>query len=292
MKIRDLEKTFIQDLAVLYDYEEARNIAWLAINSVCGLTRIEYLGAKQDELSKADQILLMRYLKKLKTGMPLQYVLGETEFYGLRFKVNSSVLIPRPETEELVDWILKDIRHSKRVDHPQELMILDIGTGSGCIPIALKKNFPDARVCGIDISSAAINTATENAILNNVDVTFLEEDVFELIAKDTFKIEFSLIVSNPPYVTLAEKKLMHQNVVEFEPHGALFVQNNDPLQFYKAIALFAKKSLKKNGKLFLEINENYGKETIALLEENGFRNIDLRQDLRGRERMVRAEKIF
>ena len=290
MKIRELEKTFTDSLAVLYDFEEARNIAWLAVSHVCGFTRIEYLGAKGNELLTQDETQLLEILEKLKTGMPLQYVLGEAEFFGLPFKVNPAVLIPRPETEELVDWILKDIKYSQGGKNLQDLSILDIGTGSGCIPIALKKNLPGADVWALDISTKAIATAKENSALNNVEVTFVEEDVFDLISKEIISIEFSLIVSNPPYVTIAEKELMHQNVVQFEPHGALFVRNDDPLQFYKAIATFAMNHLKNNGKLFLEINENYGKETMVLLEKNGFRNIEIRRDLRGRERMIKAEK--
>ena len=291
MRIRDLEKAFTTELTILYDFEEARNIAWLAVSSVCQMSRIEYLGAKHDELSSADEILLLRYLVELKTGKPLQYVLGETEFFGLPFKVNPSVLIPRPETEELVDWIIKDITQSKIEIDLQDQLILDIGTGSGCIPVALKKNLPAARVWGIDVSSKAIDTARENSALNDVEVSFFEENIFGLLSKEMFKTPFSVIVSNPPYVTLAEKKSMHKNVVDFEPHGALFVENDDPLQFYKTIAIFAEERLREKGRLFLEINENYGNEMITLLEESGFQNIELRQDLRGRERMIKAEKV-
>ena len=290
MRIRELEKTFTDQLTILYDFQEARNIAWLAVHHVCHLTRIEYLGAKHEELSPGNEALLLQYLEKLKTGMPLQYVLGETEFYGLRFKVNPSVLIPRPETEELVDWILKDVKYLKGENNSRALSILDIGTGSGCIPIALKANLPGANITGIDISPEALNTAIENSVLNNVDVKFLKEDVFDLLSKEEFKTRFDLIVSNPPYVTLKEKVLMHRNVVEFEPHTALFVDNDDPLLFYKTIANFASNRLEHNGRLFLEINESYGAKTLALLQDNGFHNIEVRHDLRGRERMIRAEK--
>ena len=292
MKIRELEKIYIDQLIALYDHAEARNIAWLSIGHVCELSRIDYLGAKQKELTSANEKLLLHMLEKLTTGMPLQYVLGETEFYGLRFKVNPAVLIPRPETEELVDWILKDIKSLNLVGSSEEFSILDIGTGSGCIPIALKKNIHGARIWGIDISSKAVQTAIDNSVLNKVEVDFFEEDVFQLSDNDIFKTEFSLIVSNPPYVTRSETDLMHNNVVGFEPHTALFVENNDPLLFYRTIADFAKQRLKTNGRLYLEINERFGTETMALLKENGFKGIEVRKDLRGSERMVKAEKVI
>ncbi|NEU07062.1 peptide chain release factor N(5)-glutamine methyltransferase [Flavihumibacter sp. R14] len=288
MTIRELEKLFIEQLTILYDFQEAQNIAWLAISSVRGLNRLEYLGAKNDKLKPDDENKLLEILQALNTGMPLQYALGETEFYGLPFKVNPAVLIPRPETEELVDWILKDLHKQDSLLDLKDLSILDIGTGSGCIPIVLKKNLPQADVTGIDISPGAIEAALENAAVNQVEVRFMVQDVFEL-ADSNLNHEFSIVVSNPPYVTLSEKNLMHQNVLQFEPHNALFVSDEDPLVFYNAISDFAKNNLEANGLLYLEINESYGEATKLLLENKGFHEVEVREDLRGRERMIKAK---
>lgn len=288
MTIRELEKSFIAELTSLYNFEEARNIAWLAISHECRLNRIKYLGAKEDELSYQDQTSLLGKLEELKSGKPLQYVLGETEFYGLPFKVNPSVLIPRPETEELVDWIIKEVRNEIIDPNKKAFNILDIGTGSGCIPISLKKHLPNARVFGLDISQDAIETARRNSVLNKTEVRFITDDILNPSQAEILSTFYNLIVSNPPYVTIAEQEQMHKNVLSFEPYSALFVSNQNPLQFYKAIAQFAGKHLQDNGKLFLEINENFGKETVRLLADKGFVNIELRTDLRGRPRMIRA----
>ena len=165
---------------------------------------------------------------------------------------------------------------------------MDIGTGSGCIPIALKKHLSDARVFGIDISSEAIETAFSNSQLNETEVCFWKDDILSPAHEELLKTTYKIIVSNPPYVTVAEKDQMHKNVLEYEPHTALFVSNSDPLQFYRAIALFAKSHLQNAGQLFLEINESLGEETVSLLEDNGFVNIELRSDLRGKPRMIKA----
>ena len=290
MTIRELEKTFTDQLSLLYDFEEARNLAWLTISYVCRLNRIQYLDAKQNVLSSKDESTLFQMLDELKTGKPLQYVLGETEFYGLPFKVDSSVLIPRPETEELVDWIIKEVQNTEIGSKSQSIKILDIGTGSGCIPISLKKNIPDAQVFGLDISEKAIETATRNSAMNQTEVRFFKDDILNPVQQEILDTKFSIIVSNPPYVTYAEKDQMHQNVLAFEPHTALFVSNDDPLIFYKTIADFAIGHLEDNGKLFLEINENLAEETIKLIRDMGFTNTTLRTDLRGRDRMIKAEK--
>lgn len=289
MTIRQLEKSFIAELIPLYGFDEARNIAWLAISYICGLNRIQYLGAKEFELSLQDEACLLRYLEQLKAGTPLQYVLGETEFYGLPFKVTSSVLIPRPETEELVDWIIKEVKKGSESSGSKSFNILDIGTGSGCIPIALKKHLSEARVFGLDISPEAVEVAISNSKLNETDVRFWKDDILNPAHQELLKTTYNIIVSNPPYVTMAEKDQMHKNVLEHEPHTALFVSDDDPLQFYRAIALFAKSHLQNEGLLFLEINENLGEETVSLLVDNGFTNIALRLDLRGKPRMIKAD---
>lgn len=287
MTIGEIEKTFTEQLSALYGKDEARSLSWLSINHICKINRIDFLSRKNETLSLPDETSLLQILEELKTGKPLQYVLGETEFYGLPFKVNPSVLIPRPETEELVDWILKEIR-SKQKQPDKGLKILDIGTGSGCIPIALKKNLPEAEVWAIDISPEALETAGKNAALNQTDVRFFQADILNLDQKEILNTKYSILVSNPPYVTMAEKEQMHANVLEHEPHTALFVPDQDPLIFYQAIANFAQKHLEKDGSLFFEINENLGAQTLELLKYKGFNHCELRKDLRGKERMIKA----
>ena len=290
MTIRLLEKAFIDQLTSLYNFEEARNLAWLSISFVCRLNRMQYLAAKQDVLSPLDETSLSMILEDLMTGKPLQYILGETEFYGLTFKVNPSVLIPRPETEELVDWIIKDVRKEKGNLSSGEFNILDIGTGSGCIPVTLKKNLPAANLMAMDISPDALETAIRNSVLNQAEVRFYLDDILQPGQSELLNSKFTVIVSNPPYVTNAEKSQMHKNVLTYEPHTALFVEDDDPLIFYKAIAFFAIRQLNPKGSLYLEINENFGKETADLLREFGFEDIDLRTDLPGRFRMIKAIK--
>jgi len=253
--------------------------------------------------------MLLLSTQKLKTGMPIQYVLNETEFFGLKFEVNPSVLIPRPETEELVAWVLEgkgslsgDKRSGKRRKGDKEsgdlrsgerekaISILDIGTGSGCIPIAIKKNWLEAEVSGLDISTEALQTAQKNALSNEVEVIFFQQDVLNFYPVKEAS-QYSIIVSNPPYITPKEQKLMHNNVLDFEPYQALFVPENDPLLFYRTIADHASFMLKKNGLLFLEINEKYGQQTLKLLQQKGFVDLELRKDFRGKDRMVRAMKV-
>jgi release factor glutamine methyltransferase len=286
MTLREVEKLYVDSLSKLYGLDEAKSLAWLSISFVCKLNRSDYLSRKNEPVSLLNEKSLSTILDELKSGKPLQYILGETEFYELTFKVNSSVLIPRPETEELVDWILKD----PVVNTNPNLRILDIGTGSGCIPIVLKKNLPKAEVLAIDISTEALNTAIGNAAINKADVGFYLDDILNPKESKIIENKYSVIVSNPPYITLSEKSLMHQNVLDFEPHTALFVSDSDPLVFYKAIANFAASHLLQNGLLFLEINENLGEATVELLTKSGFKNIQLRTDLRGKDRMIRAER--
>ncbi|MES3018929.1 MAG: peptide chain release factor N(5)-glutamine methyltransferase [Bacteroidota bacterium] len=285
MTIASIEKVFVEDLTSLYGAEEAGSIAWLVIGFVCKINRSQYLNNKYDDLSSEELAIFYNMLSELKKGVPVQYLLGETEFYGSVFKVNPSVLIPRPETEELVDWILKDIKADK--SGYEGLKMLDIGTGSGCIPVTIKKYVPGLEVYAVDVSVDALAIAEENARLNNIEIDFIQDDMLKPVA-DWDK--FSIITSNPPYVTLAEKEQMHVNVLEHEPHLALFVPDNDPLIFYKAIAAFADRHLESSGLLYLEINENLGQETVSLLKSSGFKDIHLRQDLRDRDRMIKARK--
>lgn len=286
MTLGDIETIYVSQLPAFYEKDESRNIAAIAAEHVCNITRSYYMLHKSETLTLAQETSLIRILDELRLGRPLQYVLEEADFFGLRFKVNSSVLIPRPETEELVHWVLTSVNERKKQNLDTEhISILDIGTGSGCIPVALKKNVPEAEVSAIDISHGALETALKNSVMNGVEVRFIQGDILD----DGFSLSsrFNLITSNPPYVTDSERNSMQKNVLEFEPHTALFVPDDDPLLFYRHIADFSLKHLAGDGSLFLEINENFGPATCSLLKEKGFRT-ELRKDLRGKDRMVKA----
>ena len=287
MTFRETEKIYTDNLSLVYDKREAASLAWLSISHVCKIERAEYLNLKDTEVPTDKNVSLLKILEELITGKPLQYVIGETEFYGLTFKVNPSVLIPRPETEELVEWILSDLRKSKI--SIEGLKIIDIGTGSGCIPISLKKNLPEAQLYALDISTEALGVSKQNAAFNQTMVNFIQADILNLLNEQLTDEKFGIIVSNPPYVTDSEKQQMLPNVLEHEPHLALFVPDNDPLIFYKAIADFTLKHSDTNGSLYLEINENLGEETVQLLKHMGFKNIELRKDLSGKDRMIRCQ---
>ncbi|GAC1302346.1 MAG: peptide chain release factor N(5)-glutamine methyltransferase [Mucilaginibacter sp.] len=281
--IQDVFSAFKHGLQTIYDANESEAVTLLAVSEISKLSKPKIKAFPEYELSQHQFEKLTGILKELKTGRPIQYILGETEFYGLTFKVNPSVLIPRPETEELVEWVLSSVGSFQLAVEN----ILDIGTGSGCIAISLKKHLPDAKVSAIDISPDALKTAKENAKLNEVDVEFIEADILNR-KSEIENPKFEIIVSNPPYVTLHDKTQMHQNVTSFEPHTALFVPENDPLLFYKAIAEFAVSHLTANGLLFFEINESYGRQIIELLTNKGFKNIELQKDMSGKDRMIKA----
>jgi release factor glutamine methyltransferase len=289
--IRDVFAAFKQGLQTIYDPNESEAVTLLAVSEISGLSKARIKAFPEHDLTRQQVEKLTSILEELKTGKPIQYILGETEFYGLAFKVNPSVLIPRPETEELVEWALLSVGNGQWAVGSRQLAVLDIGTGSGCIAISLKKHLPDAEVSAIDISPEALKTAKENAKLNEVDVEFIEADILNqssLPHISNLKSQISIIISNPPYVTLHDKTQMHHNVTGFEPHTALFVPKNDPLLFYKAIADFSKSYLADNGLLFFEINESYGQQVVELLTGKGFKNIELRKDMSGRDRMIQA----
>jgi release factor glutamine methyltransferase len=286
MTFIEAERKFIDGLSTIYGPEEARSLSWLSISYVCKLERAKYLSIKQEEINSDDSKQLFKIHEQLIQGKPLQYILGETEFYDLTFKVNPNVLIPRPETEELVDWALITSRIIN--GETEVLKILDIGTGSGCIPISIKKYIPLADITAIDISEAALNTARQNADLNQTEINFIQDDILNPSNLELINTKYDLILSNPPYVTESEKEHMLDNVLKHEPHKALFVPTNDPLVFYRAIAEFALVHLKINGFLFLELNEKFGQETLNLLKEKGFKEIELRQDMGGKDRMIKA----
>jgi len=267
------------ELTGLYPETEIRNFSYLIIEKLTGFSRTEVYVNKNTLFSVEQQHEIESFIEKLKKYVPIQYILGETEFYGLPFYVNESVLIPRPETEELVDWIRKEN------DRSEEYHLLDIGTGSGCIAIALKSEFKNSSVDAFDISVEALETARRNATLNNVVINFSEIDILNTT---DFPTKWEIIVSNPPYIAENEKDGMLPNVLDYEPHLALFVPDNDPLLFYRTIALFAQKHLKTNGKLYFEINREAGLPCVNLLTEMGYRDVELRKDISGNDRMVKA----
>ena len=276
--------TYIREtLNTLYPPEEISCFTRLIFSHVCGLSYNQQILCKDKQIPEKEKEEIHAIINRLKKMEPLQYIFGKTEFYSLPMKVNPSVLIPRPETEELVDMIVKS---SKPVI---SLKILDIGTGSGCIPIALAKHIPDTAVVAIDISEPALQTAKENADLNKVDVCFIQADILNTSeASEIFPCDFDIIVSNPPYVTEKEKDTMCENVIAHEPHCALFVPDDDPLLFYKAIADFALLKLASGGKLFFEINANYGTDICEMLQEKGFTQTELKRDLSGKNRFITA----
>jgi release factor glutamine methyltransferase len=288
--IKDVFTAFKQGLADVYDAQETEAITLMVLTEIINSSKATIKAFPERELTLIQQGEVNNILTQLKTGMPLQYALGYTEFYGLKFLVNPATLIPRPETEELIQWALESV--AVDVLPGLGLNILDIGTGSGCIAISLKKNLPSAQVSAIDIFADALQTAKENAQLNEVEVNFIEADILNLPLNHLLlTTRYSLLISNPPYVTLDDKKRMHTNVTDFEPHTALFVPEDEPLLFYKAIADFALSNLTANGFLFFEINESLGKETVTVLENKGFRDVELRQDMSGKDRMIKATKL-
>ena len=270
-----------KELAGLYPETEVQGLTRLLFEWVCGWSFTEQILNKNRTIEKSCFAGIKEIVARLKQFEPIQYIFGETEFMGLKLLVNPSVLIPRPETEELVTRITE-------TGSGKPANILDIGTGSGCIPLALKKSWPESTVSAIDISKKAIETAKNNAALNNLDVNFFVADIlnWERINWP----EFDIIVSNPPYVRELEKQAMQPNVLKYEPALALFVSNTDPLIFYRKIAAFAKKQLTQNGKLYLEINEYLGTEMRELLADFGFRNIEIKKDINGKERMILCRK--
>ena len=280
MKIKEYKGDFIKALLPFYDEMEAESFFYLLLENKHQLRRID-LALDVDSVFSENEILNWNaILEKLKIQIPIQYIIGTTHFYGLEFFVDENVLIPRSETEELVDWIVK---LNSKLSKKKNLKILDIGTGSGCIAVSLAKNIPNSEVFAIDVSENALAIAKKNAILNKVPVTFLHKNILE--TKDLSQ-KFDIIVSNPPYVRNLEKAEIKPNVLDNEPHLALFVPDNDPLIFYKKIAELAAANLNPNGQLFFEINQYLGKETQELLESIGLKNIELRKDIYGNDRMI------
>ena len=283
MTLNEARTVLTKELKNVYETDESRNIIELVIEHITNMSRAEQVKNKIPYLTCTQLEDLDAITERLKKNEPVQYVLGEAWFAGMKFKVNKNVLIPRPETEELVDWIVKKSQKSK----VKSQNIIDIGTGSGCIPITLKKKLPESDVSAIDVCSEALFTATENAMELNAEVNFLLVDFLD---EEKWKelAQYDIIVSNPPYVKQSEINIMHERVKEFEPHLALFVPDNDPILFYKKLSDFSMKHLNAGGKLFVEINEALGEAVSNLFRSAGFLNVDLKKDMQGKDRMVMA----
>lgn len=276
-KTRDL---FFISLEGKYALEEINAFYYIFCEEILGFSKIDAALNRDFCLSSSHQNILQETISRLLKFEPIQYIYGVAHFYHLKFKVTSEVLIPRPETEELVDIVIKNTKN-------QAVKILDIGTGSGCISISLAKNLALAEVSAIDISENALQIAIENALLNNVKVQFIQKDILNT---DQLTQKYDIIISNPPYVKEEEKKEMNRNVLEYEPALALFVSNIDPLIFYKKIALLAFNHLNDQGILYLEINQSLGKEMIELVKHIGFKEVNLKKDFLGNDRFILAEK--
>ncbi|MCT4616034.1 MAG: peptide chain release factor N(5)-glutamine methyltransferase [Marinifilaceae bacterium] len=278
--ISQIFQDFNNELNELYSKIEIDNFCLMILDELFNISNIEARINRNMILNEEQCSKIIAILNALKLSKPIQYELGVAWFYELKFKVDSSVLIPRQETEELVDLIISENRRSQN--------IIDIGSGSGCISISLAKNMPDTKISAVDISREALKIASENAQANKVNINFLNRDILNF---ESFKWDkYDLIVSNPPYITQSEKILMNKNVLDYEPELALFVEDNDPLLFYKKIAEFAEIHLNENGKLYFEINENFGEETCHACLEAGLKNPRLIKDLNKKDRIVIASK--
>ena len=290
MLLKNYKITFLQELSSLYEEQEIESFFYIILEKLHGLKRIDLALNPQTVMDGAHLKQWKNIVSELKKQRPVQYILGETTFYGLLFLVNENTLIPRPETEELVELIIESTNYELR---NTKLKVLDIGTGSGCIAISLAKHLPTSEVYAIDVSEEALTTAKKNAELNKVAIDFISTnilDVVNLSAVAGLDKQFDIIVSNPPYVRNLEKDEIKPNVLEYEPHLALFVDDIDPLLFYRKIAELAIKNLNPNGKLYFEINQYLGKETIKLLEDFGFRNVELKKDIYGNDRMIEGTR--
>ena len=283
MTVKELKNEFHKELNSLYPKTEIASFFFLSIEEYLKFKKIDTVLQSDFRVSNDQLELFTETINRLKKEEPIQYILGKTEFYGLPFFVNKNTLIPRPETEELVTLILESIKSNGE----KQISILDIGTGSGCIPIALKKNTNNSKITAIDISSKALKVAKKNAELNNVSIHFKEIDILK-----TYSLSetYDVIISNPPYVRELEKEEMNKNVLNYEPQNALFVEDNNPLIFYDKISRLAKNHLVSNGVLFFEINEYLGEETKQLMSQIGFKSVELKKDIFGKDRMIKALK--
>ncbi len=284
MTIRVYRTHFIQELLAVTDEAEAEQFFYMILEANKNLKKIDLALQPDLAFSPVEVAVFEGFLEKLKQNTPIQYLLGQANFYGLTFKVTPDVLIPRPETEELVEWLITDVHKGEKTN----IKILDIGTGSGCIAISLAKNLKNASITALDISPEALAIAQENTVRNQVAIDFITQNILET---STLKDQYDIIISNPPYVRELEKEEIKANVLDFEPHLALFVANDNALVFYKKIAQLAQNSLTKNGCLYFEINQYLGKETTDMLHNMGFQNIVLKQDIYGNDRMLKCSIV-
>ena len=284
MILKEFKLFFNEALSAIYPKTEIDSFFFILIEEKLKLQRIDTVLKPDFLITNKNLTDLKNIVKRLQKEEPVQYILGNTEFYGLPFLVNKNTLIPRTETEELVAWVLDEIKvlANNKITEPS---ILDIGTGTGCIPISLAKNLTSLNISAIDISPEALLIAKQNAILNKVTIEFIELDILNT---ESLPQEYDVIISNPPYVRELEKEEIKNNVLENEPHLALFVEDENPLIFYNKIADLAKQQLSKNGMLFFEINQYLGKETLNMLVKKGFKNIQLKKDLFGNDRMIKC----
>jgi len=280
-KLQSVNQYFHMKLDALYNTNEVDSFFWILAEEKVGVKKLDFMKDPDIRFNESELLDFIRYSRRLAKFEPVQYITGVEDFMGMKLKVTPDVLIPRPETEELVDWV------SKLANKEAPLEIIDIGTGSGCIAIGVKNKLPNAFVKGVDISREAISVAKENAENNNLKVDFMMMDALNLPWE---RDKYDIVISNPPYVLDSEKEQMSKNVLDFEPHTALFVDDEDPLLFYEAIGSWAIESLKKEGQLYFEINEKYVDKTVRLLEELGFSNVKSKDDIFDKPRMIRAVK--
>jgi release factor glutamine methyltransferase len=284
MNLFEFRNHFNLELQEVYDERERKSIFQRMVKHRLDLDGADVLLAKLSLIGQVEQEVLFTDLESIKLGEPIQYVLGVTEFYGLDIQCDSSALIPRPETEELVGWIVQE-------NGEKPLNVLDIGTGTGCIPLALKNVRKGWEIAGLDVSEDALVLSKKNGLALNLDIQWVLCDILKESAGEKFAKPFDLIVSNPPYIPVSEKKDMSSLVVEFEPEIALFVPDEDPFIFYKSIALFAKQNLKPNGSIYLEIHEDSAIEMVDLLKAYGFGNLFMKKDMQGKNRMIKAQML-
>lgn len=308
--VRDCRKYYAGELEKIYGSDEANALIMILLEHYFNIDRVKMALEPDLRLSESELLTLHFAVKELLKNKPVQYIIGETEFCGMKFCVNENVLIPRPETQELVEKLAVnsyqfssfrqkrsgvETRAKRELSplvkkSPANISILDIGTGSGCIAISLAKLIPNSDVTAVDVSEKALEVARKNAETNEVNVTFIKDDILNPQNRDLLNGQFDIIVSNPPYVCESEKSEMRANVLDYEPSTALFVSDNDPLIFYRKILEFAQKALKPSGEIWFEINEKFGKETAELCHSEGFKNVEIIRDFRERERILRARR--
>ena len=279
--VRDCRRHYASELEKIYGSDEANALIMMLLEHYFGIDRVKMALEPELRLSESELLTLHFGVKELLKNKPIQYVIGETEFCGMRFLVDENVLIPRPETEEMV-------RHLAVGHWPLAVKILDIGTGSGCIAISLAKLLKNSIVTAVDVSEKALEIAKKNAEANGVDARFVLDDILNPKNPELIDNQYDIIVNNPPYVCESEKAEMRANVLDYEPSSALFVSDNDPLIFYRKILEFAQKTLKADGQVWFEINEKFGKEMINLCHEKGFRNVEIIKDFRGKDRVLKV----